>query len=157
MSKKILALMTVFVMLVTTLAASFPVLVYADTDVPQSGPNPIVFDQSATTDNLIHLMAAGSQHNSGLSVTNYGSPKHFWVNNFNDNTNDYLKWTVSLAAGATYHVWALRQGLAIRTGLYTTIRGYRHVLPISRMCILLKAATVSHNSGALQKEETGCL
>lgn len=117
MSKKISALMTVFVILVTTLSASFQVLVYADTDVPQSGANPIVFDQTATTDNLIQLMAAGSQHNSGLSVTNYGSPKHFWVNNFDDNTNDYLKWTVSLAAGATYHVWAL-----LNTGTVVPLR-----------------------------------
>ena len=30
---------------------------FADTDVPQAGANPIVFDQTAQTDNLIVLTA----------------------------------------------------------------------------------------------------
>ncbi|MDB5049297.1 MAG: hypothetical protein JWO30_2368, partial [Fibrobacteres bacterium] len=32
---------------------------------------------------------------------------YMWMTNFNDNTNDYFKWNVSLATGAAYHVWAL--------------------------------------------------
>ena len=39
----------------------------ADTDVPQFAPNPVVFDQTATNDNLVVLMAAASEHNSGLT------------------------------------------------------------------------------------------
>ncbi len=130
MLKKIIALVTA----VVVLAVSFPVMVCADTDVAQSGQNPIVFDQTAATDNLIQLMAAGSQHNSGLSVTNYGSPKHFWINNFNDNTNDYLKWTVSLAEGANYHVWALLNSGSV-VPLKLTVDGTSHGLDASTRSI----------------------
>jgi hypothetical protein len=80
---------------------------FADTDVPQAGANPIVFDQTATTDNLVCLMAGGAQHNSGLTAGDYGVIKHMWITNFNDNVNDYFKWNVTLATGANYHVWAL--------------------------------------------------
>jgi hypothetical protein len=77
-------------------------------DVAQAGPNPIVFDQTATTDNLVMLTAGGAEHNSQLSAYNAGSPKYMWIQNFGvDGTSDYLKWTVSLATAATYHVWAL--------------------------------------------------
>jgi hypothetical protein len=89
------------------LMALFSIAVFADTDVPQSGANPIVFDQTATTDNLVFLMAAAAEHNSGMTVANYGFPKHMWMTKFNHNTNDYFKWNVSLATGADYHVWAL--------------------------------------------------
>src|SRR6202034_4259471 len=85
----------------------FSTAVFADTNVPQSGANPIVFNQTATTDNLVFLMAAAAEHNPGLTVANYGFPKHMWMTKFNHNTNDYFKWNVSLAAGDNYHVWAL--------------------------------------------------
>jgi hypothetical protein len=75
--------------------------------VEQSGDNPIVFDQTATNDNLMVLMAAGSEHNEELTVLYPSSyPKHFWINNFDD-TADYLQWTVSLETAADYHVDAL--------------------------------------------------
>jgi hypothetical protein len=45
-----------------------------DTDVPQFAPNPVVFDQTATNDNLVVLMAAASQHNSGLTWLCNGHP-----------------------------------------------------------------------------------
>jgi hypothetical protein len=78
----------------------------AQTVVPQAGPNPIVFNQTATTDNMIPLMAAAAEHTSDMTVMNLGFPKHFWMTNFT-NVNDYFKWNVSLAAGADYHIWAL--------------------------------------------------
>ncbi|MDB5048442.1 MAG: hypothetical protein JWO30_1513, partial [Fibrobacteres bacterium] len=89
------------------LTALATVTAFADTDVPQAGPNPIVFDQTATTDNLVFLTAGAAAHNSGMSVGDYGPVKYMWMTNFNDNTNDYFKWNVSLATGAAYHVWAL--------------------------------------------------
>jgi hypothetical protein len=92
---------------VAILLALFLTAAFADTDVPQSGANPFVFDQTATTDNIVFLMAAAAVHNPGLTVANYGFPKHMWMTKFNHNTNDYFKWNVSLATGADYHVWAL--------------------------------------------------
>jgi hypothetical protein len=94
--------------LITLLLASFiPMfssVANADTNIPQAGANPIVFNQTATTDNLIYLMAAGSEHNSSLTIDNYGAPKHAWVNNFFGRTTDYMQWTVNLPAAAVYHV-----------------------------------------------------
>jgi hypothetical protein len=92
---------------IAILMVLFSIPALADTDVPQSGPNPIVFDQTATTDNLVFLMAAAAEHNSGVSNANYGFPKHMWITKFSKTTNDYFQWNVSLATGATYHVWAL--------------------------------------------------
>ena len=83
------------------------VAAFADTNVPQAGANPIVFDQTATTDNLVFLMAAAAEHNSGVVNANYGFPKHMWMTKFTNKTDDYLKWNVSLAAGGNYHVWAM--------------------------------------------------
>ncbi|MDO6693130.1 DUF5010 C-terminal domain-containing protein [Aliiglaciecola sp. 3_MG-2023] len=84
----------------------FPLSVVADTNIAQSGDNPIVVDQSAETDNIVYLMAAGSEHNSGLSVRK-AYPKHYYVTNFDDNTNDYMQWTVNVPTAALYSVRAL--------------------------------------------------
>jgi hypothetical protein len=92
---------------ITLLMTLFSMAALADTNVAQSGPNPIVFDQTATTDNLVFLMAAAAEHNSGVANANYGFPKHMWMTRFSKTTNDYFQWNVSLATGATYHVWAL--------------------------------------------------
>jgi hypothetical protein len=83
------------------------VAAFADTNVPQAGTNPIVFDQTAKTDNLVFLMAAAAEHNSGVVNGNFGFPKHMWMTKFAKTTNDYLKWNVSLTTGASYHVWAM--------------------------------------------------
>ncbi|MDP5031708.1 carbohydrate-binding domain-containing protein [Paraglaciecola sp.] len=83
-----------------------PLAVLADTNVAQSGDNPIIIDQSATSDNIVYLMAAGSEHNSGLSVRK-AYPKHYYVTNFDDNTNDYMKWTLSVPSAGSYSVEAL--------------------------------------------------
>ncbi len=77
--------------------------------VGQSGPNPIVFNQSATTDNIQYLMAAGSEHPSNLTLNINSFPKHFWFNNFGGNSADYLKWNISVPAAANYRVLAVLQ------------------------------------------------
>jgi hypothetical protein len=79
------------------------------TSIPQASPNPVVFDQTAATDNLIALPAASAEYSSDLTLYQDGPsnyPKHFWINNWGNNVNDYFKWNVSLAAGAVYHVYA---------------------------------------------------
>jgi hypothetical protein len=76
---------------------------------PQAAPDPIVFDQTATNDNLVVLMAAASEYSSPLTLLYSGPsvyPKHFWFNNWNHGTNDFMKWNVALATGAVYHVYA---------------------------------------------------
>jgi hypothetical protein len=83
-----------------------PLSAMADTNVEQAGDNPIVIDQSAIIDNIVHLMAAGSEHNSGLSVRK-AYPKHYYVTNFDDNTNDYMMWTLSVPSAGNYSVAAL--------------------------------------------------
>jgi hypothetical protein len=99
---------------ISILTALLSMTAFADTDVPQAGPNPIVFDQTAQTDNLIVLTAGAADHNSGMAAGDYGSVKYMWVSNFNDNVNDYFKWNVSLATGGDYHVWAmLSSGTAV--------------------------------------------
>ncbi|MCX6873874.1 MAG: Ig-like domain-containing protein [Verrucomicrobia bacterium] len=75
---------------------------------PQTSPDPIVFDQTATSDNLVVLMAAASEYSEGLNLLYAGAsvyPKHFWFNNFNS-ANPFMKWNVALATGAPYHVYA---------------------------------------------------
>jgi hypothetical protein len=89
------------------LIALLSMTAFADTDVPQAGANPIVFDQTAATDNLVFLTAGAAEHNSGMNAGDFGSIKYMWVTNFDDNVNDYFKWNVSLATDAEYHVWAL--------------------------------------------------
>ncbi|MGJ8673538.1 LamG-like jellyroll fold domain-containing protein [Rubritalea sp.] len=78
----------------------------ATAEVAQSGDNPIVFDQTATTDNLVVLMAGGSAHNDELTVRTAGTLKHLWIQDFDD-TSDYMQWTISLDTAADYHVDAL--------------------------------------------------
>ncbi|MBI4323679.1 MAG: alpha-L-fucosidase, partial [Chloroflexi bacterium] len=74
----------------------------------QASPNPIVFDQTATNDNLVVLMAAASEHSDSLSLLYSGPsvyPKHFWFANFKS-PSQFMKWNVSLATGAVYRVYA---------------------------------------------------
>ena len=78
------------------------------TDIPQFPPFPVLFDQSATEDNLVVLMAAASEHDVALDVfrSNPGSyPKHFWIKDWSRRM-DALKWSVALHTGAVYHVYA---------------------------------------------------
>jgi hypothetical protein len=91
--------------------------------IPQAAPNPIVFDRSATNDNLVVLMAAASDYTDSLTLLNSGPsvyPAHFWFNNFST-TNQSMAWTVSLATGAVYHVYAkLSAGAALPLQLSLT-------------------------------------
>ncbi len=77
--------------------------------VSQYGPNPIVFNQSATTDNIQYLMAAASEHPDNLTLYNNDYPKHWWFTNFGGNSADYLKWNISVPSAANYRVLAVLQ------------------------------------------------
>lgn len=70
--------------------------------VAQAGPNPIPIDQTATTDNVQVLLATLAERNSTASVANPSEGrKNFYIQNFNT-TSDYLAWTISLPAAASY-------------------------------------------------------
>ncbi len=71
-----------------------------------SSEDVVFHDGSIGKDNIVYLMAAGAERNSDMRVTNYGFPKHFWINNFNDQS-DFFRWHVNVPEGAEYRVWAL--------------------------------------------------
>lgn len=73
--------------------------------IPQSGADPIVFDQNATTDNITYLMASGAQRPDTTSVQSYGNPKHAWLKSFD--SSEYVQWNVEAAASADYRVTML--------------------------------------------------
>ena len=76
--------------------------------VAQQGPNPIVIDQAATTDNITYLMAAGASRPNTTSVNRSSSsfyPKHFWLESIS--SSESLEWTVSLTRGESFHVTTL--------------------------------------------------
>ena len=54
---------------------------FAASVVPQSGPNPIVINQAATTDNITVLMATAAQYLSDMQVSGEDSRKNFWMDN----------------------------------------------------------------------------
>ena len=79
---------------------------FAASVIPQSGADPVVINQAATTDNVTVLMATAAQYLSDMQVVGGDSRKNFYVDNFLT-SSDYLAWTVSAAAGDTYQVTAL--------------------------------------------------
>src|SRR5579859_4773645 len=81
----------------------------AQSTVGQYGPNPIVFDQTSTTDNIQYLMAEASEHTTDLSEYNSDYPKSWWFTNFGASSSDYLKWYISVPTGANYRVLAVMQ------------------------------------------------
>ena len=103
---------------------------------PQTSPDPIVFDQTATTDNLVVLMAAAAEYSEGLNLLYSGTsvyPKHFWFNNFNS-ANQFMKWNVSLATGAPYHIYAkLSSGASVPLKL--AVEGAGNVLSFTTRAI----------------------
>ena len=127
----------------------------AETNVTQFAPNPVVFDQAATNDNLVVLMAAASEHNSGLTLLYSGPsvyPKHFWFNNWSHATNDYMKWNVALATGAVYHVYA-KLSASANVPLRLSIAGANKVLNFTTRSIgwdQLDAGTIGIPSGTSQ-------
>ena len=122
---------------------------------PQASPNPIVFDQTATNDNLVVLMAAASEYSSGLTLLYDGPsvyPKHFWFNNWSHGTNDYMKWNVALATGAVYHVYA-KLSAGANVPLRLSIAGTNTVLNFTTRNSgwdKLDAGTISFPSGTSQ-------
>ena len=122
---------------------------------PQASPIPLVFDQTATNDNLVVLMAAASEYSSDLTLYQDGPsayPKHFWINNWSNGTNDYFKWNVALATGAVYHVYAkLSAGAAVPVQL--NIAGTNTVLNFTTRPIgwdKLDCGTISLPAGTNQ-------
>jgi len=100
--------------------------------VSQYGPNPIVFNQTAITDNIQYLLAAASEHPDTLTLYNNDFPKHWWFTNFN-NTH-YLKWHINVPTGANYHVLALLQdssGAAYTVSVIETGATRNFTIPIS--------------------------
>jgi len=58
------------------------VAAFADTNIPQGGVNPIVYNQTVTTGNLVFLMVETAEHDSGMVNENYGFPKHMRMTKF---------------------------------------------------------------------------
>ena len=76
--------------------------------VAQQGPNPIVIDQAATTDNITYLMAAGASRPDTTSLNASSSsnrPKHGYLESIS--SSESLEWTVSLTTGESFHVTTL--------------------------------------------------
>src|SRR5258708_39569193 len=99
----------VVVVALVLVAVTAPQDASAQSTVSQYGPNPIVFDQTSTTDNIQYLMAAAAEHTSDLTLYNNDFPKHWWFTNFGATSTDYLKWYISVPSGANYHVLAVIQ------------------------------------------------
>ncbi|ALO42865.1 hypothetical protein [Pseudoalteromonas phenolica] len=75
--------------------------------IPQAGDNPLVVDQTATTDNITFLMAAAAERPNTIGLKQLGSSaKHGWLKFFDD-TSKSLKWNLQLAQGKKYQVTAL--------------------------------------------------
>ena len=75
--------------------------------IPQAGSDPVVINQTATTDNITVLMATAAQYLSDMQVDDIGdSRKNTYIDNFLT-SSDYLAWTVSAASGDTYQVTVL--------------------------------------------------
>jgi len=58
------------------------VAAFADTNIPQGGVNPIVYNQTVTTGNLVFLKVETAEHDSGMVNENYGFPKHMRMTKF---------------------------------------------------------------------------
>lgn len=75
--------------------------------IAQVGPNPIVITPGTGSDDLVVLMASAAERTSTINVWGNGDPaKNFHVQNFTA-TSDYLAWTVSVPAAASYRFAAL--------------------------------------------------
>ncbi|GIG63561.1 hypothetical protein Lfu02_79330 [Longispora fulva] len=84
-----------------TVAAATPAA--ADTIIPQAGPNPVVITPGTGSDDVVALPASAAERTS--AITNTGGQgdiaKNFHVQHFLT-TADYLAWTVSVPAAASY-------------------------------------------------------
>ena len=122
---------------------------------PQASPIPMVFDQTATNDNLVVLMAAASEYSSNLTLYQDGPaayPKHFWINNWSNGTNDYFKWNEAVATGSVYHVYAKLSAGAV-VPIQLSITGTNTVLNFNTRSIgwdKLDCGTISIPGGTNQ-------
>lgn len=73
--------------------------------VPQTGENPIVIDNLATTDNITYLMGAAGARPDTTSVQSFGQPKHAWLKSID--SSEYVEWTVQNNVSEDYHVTTL--------------------------------------------------
>jgi hypothetical protein len=134
---------------------------FAASVIPQSGADPVVINQAATTDNVTVLMATAAQYLSDMQVVGGDSRKNFYVDNFLT-SSDYLAWTVSAAAGDTYQVTALvntsageQLTVAIQgtssSSTFTAPAGWNRVsagtvtLPTGTSTIVLSRDTLAHD------------
>ena len=132
----------------------------ATTAVPQAGADPVVIDQTATTDNVTVLLATAAAMLSDMQVQGGDSRKNFYVDNFLT-TSDYLAWTVSVASGAAYQLSLLVDTdngeeftLSVSGGssvTFTAPSGWNRVaagtltLPTGTSTITLTRNTVTHD------------
>ncbi len=80
----------------------FTTVLYAQTDELEKGVVDINLNKQ--TDNITVLMAASSTMSQGLTVKwPDKSPKHFWVEGFND-INQSLEWKVNVKKSGRFHV-----------------------------------------------------
>lgn len=113
--------------------------------VSQKGDNPVVFNQTAKSDNLQVLMAAASERNPELTVRYIDNWRHEYIDNFGTGKNDYMKWTIRLTDGADYHVWALA-GSAVPVPLKLSVEGTEHLLDFS-----------TRSAGVFEKQDIGII
>ena len=120
----------VVVVALVLVAVTAPQDASAQSTVSQYGPNPIVFDQTSTTDNIQYLMAAASEHTTDLTLYNNDFPKHWWFTNFGGASTDYLKWSISVPTAANYHILALIQDSSGAGYKLTSSSGATHTFTI---------------------------
>ncbi len=105
-----------------------PAAASAATVVPQAGTNPVVINQTATTDNITVLMAAAAERLSDMQVMGGDSRKNWWVDTF-QTSSDYLAWTVSAASAGTYQATILAATNAGEQFNFSRSRAPRHRAP----------------------------
>ncbi|MEY9938969.1 alpha-L-fucosidase [Streptacidiphilus sp. MAP5-3] len=83
------------------LGVAVPSRAFAASGVAQAGADPVVIDQTATTDNVTVLLATAAGRMPDMSVQGGDTRKNFYIDNFLT-SSDYLTWDVQVAAGASY-------------------------------------------------------
>ncbi len=115
----------------------------------QSGPNPIILNTTDTIDKIKTLMACGAALDITLTQAyNFGSGNSY-IGNFNNNTTNYFKWTVSNNTASNYLVYALitaQNNIPLRL----TVEGTSNVLDFTTNSFgwdRLKAGVITIPSG----------
>lgn len=150
------------VVLNSTLAVAGPATSASAASAGQAGPDPVVIDQSAVTDNVTVLMATAAGRSTNFTVETLGdSRKNFYVKSF-ATSSDYLTWNVQVASAGSYQAALLvrTQGaetftLAVdgtsSSVTFTTSTGWDRVsagalsLPAGTSTIRLTRGTLNHD------------